>query len=60
VDRCIEVKVRAGGFATLYDWLKESDLLVIKADRREPLVVIPLALAVEIASAAERNKGGGT
>ena len=58
VDRCIEVKVRADGFVTLDDWLKERDLLVIKADRREPLVVIPLALAVEIATAAERNKGG--
>ena len=32
---------------------------LIGVDRREPLVVIPLALAVEIAFAAERNKGGG-
>lgn len=56
VDRVVEVKARATGFATVYGWLEQRDLLVIKADRREPLVVLPLKLAVEIASAAERGR----
>jgi hypothetical protein len=35
-----------------------APLLVVKADRREPLVIIPLRLAVEIARVAEGKKGG--
>ncbi|MFL9827182.1 hypothetical protein [Rhodoplanes sp. SY1] len=54
VDRVVEVKVRAGGFRELYGWLDGRDLLVVRADRREPLVVIPLRLAAEIAAVAER------
>ena len=56
VDRCVEVKVRGTGFGQLYNWLEGRDLLVAKADRREPLVILPLRLAVEIAQAAERGK----
>jgi len=56
VDRCCEVKVRGNGFLRLYDWLAGRDLLIIRADRREPLVVIPLKLAVEIATVAERGR----
>ena len=52
------VEVRATGFSQLYAWLDGRDMLVVRADRREPLVVVPLALAIEIATAAERNKGG--
>jgi Holliday junction resolvase len=59
VDRTIEVKCRADGFRELYTWLDGRDLLVVKADRREPLVVVPLALAAQIARAAERAKAGG-
>jgi hypothetical protein len=33
-DTTIEVKRRATGFAQLYDWLNERDVIV-KADRRE-------------------------
>ena len=55
-DRTIEVKVRRDGFRELYRWLDGSDLLIVKADRREPLVVLPLKLAAEIARAAERGK----
>ena len=58
VDRTIEVKVRARGFSQLYDWLEGRDLLVVRADRREPLVVLPFELAAAIAAAAERDKGG--
>ncbi len=56
VDRVVEVKARATGFAQLYGWLEERDVLVVKADRREPLVVIRLDLAARVAMAAE--KGG--
>lgn len=56
VDRVAEVKCRANGFRELYRWLEARDLLIIRADRSEPLVVLPLKLAAEIASAADKNK----
>jgi hypothetical protein len=52
VDRAVEVKCRANGFRQLYDWLDQRDVLIIKADRREPLVVVRLSLAAEIAKVA--------
>jgi len=56
-DRHVECKVRADGFRQLYDWLAPpADLLVVRADRREPLVILPLKLAIEIASAAEKKR----
>jgi len=55
-DRCAEVKCRANGFRELYAWLVERDLLIVRADRKEPLVVLPLRLAAEIAAKAEGNK----
>lgn len=58
-DRTIEVKCRAAGFVELYRWLDGADLLVVRADRREPLVILPLRLAAEVAAAAEKAKGGG-
>ena len=54
VDRCVEVKVRADGFRELYRWLDKRDLLIVRADRSEPLVVIRLGLAAEIAAKAEK------
>jgi hypothetical protein len=51
----IEVKCRATGFKQLYDWLDGRDILVVKSDRREPLVVLRMSLAADIAKAA-----GGT
>jgi hypothetical protein len=56
-DLTIECKSRANGFLTLYAWLEGRDVLIIKADRRDALVVLPLRLAAEIAAAAERPKG---
>jgi hypothetical protein len=53
-DMLVEVKVRADGFATLYDWLLDRDILIVKRDRSEPLVVLPLRLAAEIAAKAAR------
>jgi hypothetical protein len=49
VDRAVEVKCRADGFRELYGWLDERDILIVKADRREPLVILRLSLAAEIA-----------
>jgi Holliday junction resolvase len=48
-DLCVEVKARADGFRELYSWLEGRDALIVKADRREPLVVVRLPLAAEIA-----------
>lgn len=42
-DITIECKARASGFKQIYDWKGEHDLLVIKADRREVLVVQTLS-----------------
>jgi hypothetical protein len=36
-------------FAKLYDWLDGHDVLIAKADRREPLVILRLSLAADIA-----------
>jgi Holliday junction resolvase len=55
--RC-EVKSRGGGFRRLYDWLDGADLLILRADRRGLLVVLPIELATEIAIAAERARVG--
>jgi Holliday junction resolvase len=56
VDRRVEVKARGAGFRQLYAWLDGADFLIVRADRREPLVVLPLRLAAEIAAIAERNR----
>lgn len=53
-DLRAEVKGRATGFAQPYGWLQGVDFLVVKADRKEPLLVIPLKLAAEIIMQAER------
>lgn len=52
VDRVVEVKCRADGFRELYRWLIDRDILIVRADRSEPLVVLPLKLAAEIAARA--------
>jgi hypothetical protein len=54
IDRAVEVKCRADGFRELYGWLDSRDVLIVKADRREPLVVVRLSLAAEITRA---NRG---
>ena len=49
-DLCVEVKARADGFRELYSWLNRRDVLIVKADRQEPLVILRLSLAAEIAT----------
>jgi hypothetical protein len=56
IVRAVEVKVRATGFRELYSWLDGADFLIVRADRLEPLAIVPLRLAVEIAIAAERGR----
>jgi hypothetical protein len=51
VDHAVEVKCRGDGFRELYAWLRNRDVLIVKADRQEPLVVLRLSLAVEVAKA---------
>jgi hypothetical protein len=54
--RC-EVKCRGDGFKEIYRWLApDVDLLVVKADRLEPLVILRFRLATEIAQAAEHSR----
>jgi hypothetical protein len=53
--RC-DVKNHADGFRELYSWLGGRDFLIVKADRREPLIALPLKFAAEIAAIAERAK----
>jgi len=54
-DLCLEVKARGDGFRELYRWLNQRDALIVKANRQEPLVVLRLSLATEVA-----KLGGGT
>jgi hypothetical protein len=56
LDRRVEVKCRGNGFAQIYKWLAGADMLIIKRDRDEMLVVLPMSLAIEIAKTAERGR----
>jgi Holliday junction resolvase len=55
-DLCVEVKARADGFRELYSWLVSRDVLIVKADRQEPLVIVRLALASEVAGYSGEGK----
>lgn len=39
----MEIKCRANGFKTIYEFLEGNDVLVLKADRKDHLAVLPLA-----------------
>ena len=56
IERVVEVKCRANGFRELYTWLADRDILIVRANRREPLCILPMWLASEIAAEAERCK----
>jgi hypothetical protein len=53
IDRKVECKVRADGFAEIYRWIDGNYALVIKGDRDTPLVVTRLRNALEVAKVAE-------
>jgi hypothetical protein len=46
----LDVKSRAQGFRTIYNWLSDRDVLIIKADYKPPLVVLPPDLAAQLVS----------
>ena len=52
-DHKMEVKCRANGFATIYKWLEPVDVLVLRADRKQALAVIPIATLIELLRAAK-------
>lgn len=45
-----EVKARKSGtgFALIYKWLADNDMLIVKQDRQEPLVIMPLGKMREV------------
>lgn len=55
-DLRAEVKARASGFTRIYDWLAGNDLLIIKADHKQMLVVLPLDSAADYARLLEASK----
>jgi len=50
VDRAVEVRCRSARFSQPSDWL--SDIVIVKAERQEPLVVLRMSLAAEVARGA--------
>jgi len=40
-----DLKARADGFCEPYSWLTKRDVLIVKADRQEPLVFVRLSPA---------------
>jgi hypothetical protein len=57
VDGAVEVKCRAAGFSQVYNWLNQRGVLIVRADRQEPWIVLRVSLATEIARAAIKVKG---
>jgi hypothetical protein len=41
-------KVRAHGLRQFYEWLDEADLVIVRAGKREPLVILPMRLVADI------------
>jgi Holliday junction resolvase len=53
--RIVKVQVKARQeFRTLQQWLDGAELLLLKADRQDPLVVMPVELFAELALAAQK------
>ncbi len=52
--RTCEVKLRKAGFKELYRWIEGKDLLFLKADRKEYLVVMRVKDLVELLKGGKR------
>jgi Holliday junction resolvase len=52
-DLCVEVKARADGFCDLYSCLNQRDVLIVKADRQELLI---LSITSEAAKSRTGNR----
>lgn len=53
-----EVKSRRDGFRQIYSWLEGRDLLLLKADRRPWLVVLPLEHFKKLLERASADDAG--
>jgi Holliday junction resolvase len=51
----IESKVRGNGFKQIYGWLDGNDALVIKADRQQALIVMPLRKFCELVGEVDEH-----
>jgi hypothetical protein len=58
LDRKVEVKCGAARYGTVYRQLGDNFALVVKADRKPPLIVIRLADVIDVAAVAEKAKEG--
>ena len=56
IDRAVEVKGRASGLKKIREWMIDRFAVVVWVDREQPIVVLRLADALEIARAAERGR----
>ncbi len=50
----LEVQVKARKSLQVYAWLSSADALVLKADRKEPLIVMPLKTFLEVVKWRQR------
>ena len=55
-DLTIEAKCRRNGFSFIYNAIKDADLLAIKVDRGEPLLVMRLSDAAAILGQSEAHR----
>jgi len=37
----VEVKARKSGFKSFYKWLEGMDILIVKANHKKPLIILP-------------------
>lgn len=54
-DLRVEVKHHARAFGRIYKWLEPVDMLTVRADHQEALVIMPLRTAVELFSHVEKT-----
>jgi hypothetical protein len=54
----LEIKCRGNGFKQIYSWLEDNDALVLKADNKPELVVLPMADFFDLLKG--RHHGGDT
>lgn len=58
-DRIFQLKCLANGYRTIYAALAGHDGLIVKADREEPLVVLPLSFFLTLAGERAQEQRPG-
>lgn len=53
----LECKRRADAWRELYVWLEQADILVMRSDRKQSLVAMPLALFLDLVGQADNVEG---